>query len=223
MAHHRMACEPLAGNFADYSDCVSMLCCARFSSHFLPGAAVSDKLRFTRVKTSHGCAATFNDTSCAGLNTAASAAERTGEIEMKTTIAAVTFVLLATTAATADTYRIDSIGSNAPLPINYPVFAPAAPVLAAPVLTAPVVTTPPVAAAPAVSAPVATVAQAPIIVQSPVMAPAPMVVQSPIMAPAPVMAAPVMTYYAPAPVYYAPVRARTIIRPWGARTVYRYW
>ena len=128
---------------------------------------------------------------------------------MKTTITAVAFLLSAAAIATAGTYRIDSLSSNSALPINYPVFAPVA---EAPIATAPVVT-----------APVATVAQAPVIVQSPVFAPAPVVVQSPVMAPAPVVAAPIVTYYAPAPVYYAPVRARTIIRPWGARTVYRYW
>jgi hypothetical protein len=143
----------------------------------------------------------------------------TGEIKMKTTIAALALLLSLAAIATADTYRIDAVQSNAPLPINYPVFAPVAgaPVAAAPVAAAPVV------AAPVASGPVATVAQAPVIVQSPVIAPAPMIVQSPVYAPAPVVAAPVVSYYAPAPVYYAPVRARTIIRPWGARTVYRYW
>jgi ribonuclease E len=133
---------------------------------------------------------------------------------MKTTITAVAILLSAAATAAAGTYRIDSLSSNSALPINYPVFAPVA---EAPALAAPVVTTP------VAEAPVATVAQAPVIVQSPVYAPAPVVVQSPIIAPAPVVAAPVMTYYAPAPAYYAPVRARTIIRPWGARTVYRYW
>ena len=64
---------------------------------------------------------------------------------MKKTIAAITLVLSATATATADTYRIDSIGSNAPLPINYPVYARWTPVLQ---LDVPVVTTP-VATAPA--------------------------------------------------------------------------
>jgi hypothetical protein len=98
--------------------------------------------------------------------------------------------------ANAGTYRLDTVQSV--LPINYPVYAPV------------------------------TVAQAPVIVQQPVMAPAPVIAPAPVMAPAPIIApapvvAPVTTYYAPAPVYYAPVRARTIVRPWGARTVYRYW
>jgi hypothetical protein len=143
---------------------------------------------------------------------------------MKTTITAVAVLLSAAAIAKAGTYRIDSLSSNSALPINYPVFAPVAeaPIMTAPVVTAPVVTAP-VTTAPVATAPVATVAQAPVIVQSPVVAPAPVVVQSPMIAPAPVVAAPIVTYYAPAPVYYAPVRARTIIRPWGARTVYRYW
>lgn len=115
---------------------------------------------------------------------------------MKLYLTAAALALLSVGTATAGTYRLDTVQSV--LPINYPVYAPV------------------------------TVAQAPVIVQQPVVAPAPVIAPAPVMAPAPIIApapyvAPVTTYYAPAPVYYAPVRARTIVRPWGARTVYRYW
>jgi hypothetical protein len=117
---------------------------------------------------------------------------------MKTALTAVAIVLLSVVTASAGTYRLDTVQSV--LPVNYPVYAPAVPY----------------------------VAQVPVVVQQPVMAPAPMIAPAPMVAPAPYMApapivAPVTTYYAPAPLYYAPVRARTIVRPWGARTVYRYW
>jgi hypothetical protein len=58
---------------------------------------------------------------------------------------------------------------------------------------------PPVYAAPVYAPPVVVAPPAPVVVASPVI-------------PAPV-------YVAPAPV----MRARTIVRPWGARTVIRYW
>ncbi len=120
---------------------------------------------------------------------------------MKTIVSAAVVTLLSVTAAQAGTYRLDTVQSV--LPINYPVYAPVATPAFSPV-----------------------VMQQPVVVQQPiapaVVAPAPVYAPAPIMAPAPVVA-PVTTYYAPAPVYYAPVRARTIVRPWGARTVYRYW
>ena len=131
---------------------------------------------------------------------------------MKIALPAIAIVLSATVAASAGTYRYDAPQST--VPVNIPVYAPGpvyAPVAQVPVLQAPVL-------------------QGPVVVQSP-LAPAPVVeTYSPVIAPAPVLApVPVVTYrpysyyYAPAPVYVAPVvRSRTILRPWGGRTVYRY-
>ena len=120
---------------------------------------------------------------------------------MKTIVSAAVVTLLSVTAAQAGTYRLDTVQSV--LPINYPVYAPVATPAFSPV-----------------------VMQQPVVVQQPSRRPSLLrlrfTLPAPIMAPAPVVA-PVTTYYAPAPVYYAPVRARTIVRPWGARTVYRYW
>jgi hypothetical protein len=133
--------------------------------------------------------------------------DKRGARDMKTILSAAVVTLLSVTAAHAGTYRLDTVQSV--LPINYPVYAP----VATPAFS-PVVMRQPV------------VVQQPVVMQQPIapamVAPAQIYAPAPIMAPAPFVA-PMTTYYAPAPVYYAPVRARTIVRPWGARTVYRYW
>ena len=103
-------------------------------------------------------------------------------------------VALVILAGTAGAETVRIDTVQSAMPINYPVYAP--------------------------------VAQAPVVVQSPVVVEQPVMAAPAVVAPAPIMPAPVVTYspyYAPYPVYYPAVRARTIVRPWGARTVYRYW